>query len=75
MQQTWASMKPYVDPERFAAVSANLGIQTREAKWWRDASIAYFQSKSGLTLPAGITPPEHDLAYYKSLQFPYAPGH
>lgn len=48
MQQTWASMKPYVDPERFAAVSANLGIQTREAKWWRDASIAYFQSKSGL---------------------------
>lgn len=75
MQQTWASMKPYVDPERFAAVSANLGIQTREAKWWRDASIAYFQSKSGLPLPAGIAPPEHDLDYYKSLQFPYAPGH
>lgn len=75
MQQTWAGMKAYVDPERFAAVSANLGIQAREAKWWRDASIAYFQSKSGLTLPAGITPPEHDLAYYKSLQFPYAPGH
>jgi alpha-glucuronidase len=75
MQVTWAGMKPYVDPERFAAVSANLGIQTREAKWWRDASIAYFQSKSGLPLPAGIAPPEHDLDYYKSLQFPYAPGH
>lgn len=75
MQATWAAMKPYVDPERFAAVSANLGIQAREAKWWRDASIAYFQSKSGLPLPAGIAPPEHDLDYYKSLQFPYAPGH
>jgi len=75
MQATWAAMKPYVDPERFAAVSANLSIQAREAKWWRDASIAYFQSKSGLPLPAGIAPPEHDLDYYKSLQFPYAPGH
>jgi alpha-glucuronidase len=75
MQRTWAAMKPYVDPERFTAVSANLGIQAREAKWWRDASISYFQSKSGLALPAGITPPEHDLDYYKSLDFPYAPGH
>jgi alpha-glucuronidase len=75
MQATWAAMKPYVDPERFAAVSANLSIQAREAKWWRDASIAYFQSKSGLPLPAGVVPPEHDLDYYKSLQFPYAPGH
>ncbi|WP_303829944.1 alpha-glucuronidase family glycosyl hydrolase [Asticcacaulis taihuensis] len=75
MQATWAAMKPYVDPERFAAVSANLSIQAREAKWWRDASIAYFQSKSGLPLPAGVAPPEHDLDYYKSLQFPYAPGH
>jgi len=75
MQATWAAMKPYVDPERFAAVSANLGIQAREARWWRDASIAYFQSKSGLPLPAGIAPPEHDLDWYKSLDFPYAPGH
>ena len=75
MQQTWANMKPYVDPQRFAAVSANLGIQAREAKWWRDAAISYFQSKSSLPLPAGIAPPEHDLDYYKSLQFPYAPGH
>lgn len=75
MQQTWAAMKPYVDAQRFAAVSANLGIQAREAKWWRDASIAYFQSKSDLPLPAGIASPEHDLDYYKSLDFPYAPGH
>ena len=75
MQQTWAAMQPYVDPQRFAAVSANLGIQAREAKWWRDASISYFQSKSGLALPVGIAPPEHDLDYYESLQFPYAPGH
>jgi alpha-glucuronidase len=74
MAQTWARMKPYVDPQRFAAVSENLQIQQREAKWWRDASIAYFQSKSNLPLPPGYAPPEHRLDYYKSLQFPYAPG-
>ncbi len=74
MQATWAAMKPYVDPERFEAVSANLRIQAREAKWWRDASIAYFQSKSGLPLPKGYAPPEKSLDYYEGLSFPYAPG-
>ncbi len=74
MQTTWAAMKPYVDPERFEAVLANLRIQAREAKWWRDASIAYFQSKSGLPLPKGYAPPEKSLDYYESLSFPYAPG-
>jgi len=74
MQATWAKMAPYVDDQRFAAVSENLTIQAREAKWWRDASIAWFQSVNGLPLPAGEAPPEHDLGYYRSLQFPFAPG-
>ena len=75
MQNQWALMKPYVDPQRFAAVTANLAIQAREARWWRDASIAWFQSKSNLPLPAGYAPPQHDLDYYEKLDFPYAPGH
>lgn len=75
MQAQWAKMEPYVDHERFVAVSANLAIQVREAKWWRDACIAYFQSKSDLPLPAGYDPPEHDLAYYQALDYRYAPGH
>jgi alpha-glucuronidase len=74
MRKKWAGLSAYVDAERFAAVSANLATQEREASWWRDASIAYFQSKSGLPLPAGIAPPEHNLDYYKALKFPYAPG-
>jgi alpha-glucuronidase len=75
MRRTWSGLSAYVDPQRFAAISANLAIQEREAKWWRDASIAYFQSKSGLPLPADIAAPAHDLDYYKGLNFPYAPGH
>ncbi|MGZ3297787.1 MAG: alpha-glucuronidase, partial [Asticcacaulis sp.] len=74
MAATWARMKPYVDPQRFAAVSQDLQIQRAEAKWWRDACIAYFQSVSKLPLPAGFAPPEHTLDYYEALKFPYAPG-
>jgi hypothetical protein len=37
-----------------------------EAQWWRDASIAYFQTFSGLPLPAGEAPPAHSLDYYEA---------
>ena len=74
MPTTWAAMKPYVDPRRFEMVSENLAVQGQEAKWWRDASIAYFQSRSGLPLPAGVAAPEKPLSYYETLKFPYAPG-
>jgi len=75
MQTTWTSLKPYVDAERFAETEAFLTIQHREAQWWRDASIAYFQSVSKRPLPAGSAEPAHDLNWYKALKFPYAPGH
>ncbi len=74
MQATWETMRPYVDAQRFGAVASNLRIQAREARWWRDASIAYFQSKSGLPLPQGYAAPEKSLGYYEGLAFPYAPG-
>jgi len=75
MQRDWAKLKPQVDAERFAQVETFLAIQHREAKWWRDACIAYFQSVSGRPLPAGSAAPAHPLDWYKALSFPYAPGH
>jgi alpha-glucuronidase len=74
MRRTWSGLSAYVDPERFAQVSAFLAIQEKEAKWWRDASIAYFQTFSQRPLPDGYEPPDHDLQYYESLCFPYTPG-
>jgi alpha-glucuronidase len=74
MGKTWADLAPYVDPERHAQVADFLAIQRTEAQWWRDASIAYFQTFSGLPLPAGEAPPAHALDYYEALSFPYAPG-
>jgi len=74
MRQTWASVEPQIDAQRFAEVSTFLAIQEREAKWWRDASLAYFQSISNRPLPKGVTPPPEPLEHYKGLTFPYAPG-
>ncbi len=70
----WASLEGKVDPQRHRQVTQFLRVQQREAAWWRDASIAYFRQLSGLSLPEGVPEPEHDLAYYKSLSYPYAPG-
>jgi alpha-glucuronidase len=75
MRATWAGLENYVDPERHAQVAAFLAIQEQEAQWWRDASIAYFQTFADRPIPEGYAPPEHPLAYYQSLSFPYAPGH
>ena len=75
MQRDWAKLKPQVDAERFAQVETFLAIQHREAQWWRDACIAYFQSVSGRPLPVGSAAPAHPLDWYKALSFPYAPGH
>ena len=74
MQTVWASLEHEIDAERFKQVSAFLAIQHQEAVWWRDASIAYWQSVNGLPLPEGAAVPAHDLDYYKSLSFPNAPG-
>jgi alpha-glucuronidase len=75
MRRSWKTLRGRIDDDRFNEVDAFLGIQEEEAQWWRDASIAYFQSVSRRPLPAGVRPPPHDLNYYKSLTFPYAPGH
>jgi alpha-glucuronidase len=74
MRRTWRSLNGRVDPERLAQVDAFLGIQEEEAQWWRDASIAYFQSISGKPLPPGVRPPEHSLDHYRSLSFSDVPG-
>jgi alpha-glucuronidase len=74
MRQTWAALAPYVDPERHAQTADFLAIQEHEARWWRDASIAYFQRFARRPLPAGHAPPPHELAYYEGLTSPPAAG-
>jgi alpha-glucuronidase len=74
MRKTWMQLAPYVDAERYAQTAAFLAIQEKEAQWWRDATLAYFQSVSGRPFPSGYAPPLHSLQGYEALSFPYAPG-
>jgi alpha-glucuronidase len=74
MRKTWAALKPHVDAERWSQEATFLAIQEKDAQWWRDASIAYFQTFSHLPMPAGHAAPAHDLDFYKAIYFPYAPG-
>jgi alpha-glucuronidase len=74
MQRVWATVAPSVDAERAAVVTAMLDVQRREAQWWRDASVAYWQSISKRPLPKGEASPLETLNAYKRRSFPYAPG-
>jgi alpha-glucuronidase len=75
MRRTWDSLRSRIDDERFQQVDAFLGIQEEEAQWWRDASVAYFQSISKRPLPKGSKAPAHSLDYYEAISLPYVPGH
>jgi alpha-glucuronidase len=74
MISKWDGARAHVTDSQFQEVQMLLKIQLREAKWWRDASLLYFQTFSKRELPAGIEKPEENLEYYRSLKFPYAPG-
>jgi len=66
MQAVWAAQKPYVDAERFRKTADFLAIQHREAIWWRDACLAYFQTFSKRPFPDGYAP-KYPLDYYQHM--------
>ncbi len=74
MMNIWKQAKTYISDDQYNEVRMLLEIQLQEAKWWRNASLLYFQTFSGRELPHGVGRPEENLEYYKSLKFPYAPG-
>jgi alpha-glucuronidase len=74
MQATWKSLDGRVDPERYEETRAFLAIQEKEARWWRDACVLYFQTFSGKPIPDGLERPDHDLPYYEAIAKRYVPG-
>lgn len=57
----WDSMQPYVDQQRFDEVQRKLRIQARDAEWWRDACLLYFQTFSHRPIPQDMEHPVHNL--------------
>jgi alpha-glucuronidase len=73
MQATWNSLQGKLDEENFQHVQTMLKIQEKEAVWWRNACLLYFQTFSQQPFPAGVEEPDKSLEYYQNLSFPYAP--
>ncbi len=74
MQAIWTRLEPLLDAARFEHVRHLLAIQEREARWWRDACVLYFQTFSRLPLPEGYEPAEKTLEEYRALRHYYVPG-
>ena len=54
-------MEKYIDPERFRDIQHRLKIQTRDAVWWKDACLLYFQQFSKQPIPYELERPVHEL--------------
>jgi len=47
-------------------VAKKLAIQERDAIWWRDSCLLYFQTFSKQPLPKGVEQPQKSLEEYKA---------
>lgn len=68
--EIWHDAKPYIDSETFEDVERRLDTQVKDARWWRDACLLYFQQFSGLPFPPGVGKPEKELKEYMAIKIP-----
>ena len=66
-RKDWNQLKGKIDDERFNAIARKLAIQERDAIWWKDASLSYFQSLNKLPFPTGVEKPLKTLDEYKKI--------
>lgn len=69
MVNEWHKIKGLVDSARFEEVQQKLAIQEKEAIWWRDACLLYFQTFSNREIPKELGKPIHKLEDLKKLKF------
>ena len=70
----WNSLENYIDDDRFKQVQQLLSVQLKDAIWWRNACLLYFQTFSKMPIPANYEQPDKSLEYYKSIRILFAPG-
>ena len=63
----WEKVEPYVDNQRYQEVRTKLIRQAKDAMWWRDAVILYFQTFSNMPIPDDCYPAQHTLDELKQV--------
>lgn len=74
IQQQWNKLEKYIDADRFDYIKQLLNIQVKDAMWWRNACLLYFQTFSKMPIPAQYEKPDKTLQYYQNIRILYAPG-
>ncbi|WP_210489380.1 alpha-glucuronidase family glycosyl hydrolase [Rufibacter aurantiacus] len=74
MQKTWNSLAGQVDKERYEQVKQYLAIQEKDARWWRDACLLYFQTFSKRPIPQELEKPQGTLEEFMKIEPKFAPG-
>jgi alpha-glucuronidase len=73
-RRLWADLAPFVDRERHDETAAFLAIQEEEARWWRDASVLYFQTFSRRPIADECGQPSETLEHFMSINRRFVPG-
>ena len=63
MQTIWNSLDGQIDKKRFIHVQSLLKLQEKEAIWWRDGCVLFFQQYSKMSIPSMYEQPKHSLEY------------
>lgn len=65
-RKDWEALADVIDAERHEAVARKLAIQERDAIYWRDACLLYFQTFSKRPLPEGVEKSQKTLDEFKA---------
>ncbi len=68
MQRDWDRCQGQIDADVFADIQRRLRIQTRDAQWWKDGCLLYFQTFSGLPFPDDVESAVHDLDKLRAIK-------
>jgi alpha-glucuronidase len=64
-QKIWNKAEPYVDAQRFTEVQNKLQRQCRDAQFYKDGCLLYFQQFSKRPIPNDVERPVNSLEYYE----------
>lgn len=68
MQREWEKVSSAVDTETFLDIQRRLRIQARDAQWWKDGCLLYFQTFSHMPFPDDVEPSVHDLEEMRAIK-------
>jgi alpha-glucuronidase len=70
MIPAWEHQRSYVKSHLWSDVNDRLSVQLKDAKWWKDACLLYFQQFSQQPIPENVDKPTHTLEQLKQVKLP-----